>query len=126
MDEMDLSNETLFEEDFSSYGLGHTSKKLFAKKFGVVGSYGSFITVSVINVKKKLVDFHVKRNSPDEVKASIRKLKSIECFRGVRMLTNLPCHGQRTQTNAGTTKQRRGGRMVKFVRSKLSSQRVKR
>lgn len=38
------------------------------------------------------------------VAADIRRLQQINCYRGIRHRRNLPCHGQRTKTNARTRK----------------------
>ena len=38
------------------------------------------------------------------VAADIRRLQQINCYRGTRHRRNLPCHGQRTKTNARTRK----------------------
>ncbi len=38
------------------------------------------------------------------VSGDIRRLQSIYCYRGTRHRRNLPCHGQRTKTNARTRK----------------------
>jgi len=38
------------------------------------------------------------------VAADIRRLQQINCYRGNRHRRNLPCHGQRTKTNARTRK----------------------
>lgn len=39
-----------------------------------------------------------------QVQENIGRLKSIQCYRGVRHRRNLPVRGQRTQTNARTRK----------------------
>ena len=38
------------------------------------------------------------------ISADIRRLQQINCYRGIRHRRNLPCHGQRTKTNARTRK----------------------
>ena len=38
------------------------------------------------------------------IAADIRRLQQINCYRGTRHRRNLPCHGQRTKTNARTRK----------------------
>lgn len=38
---------------------------------------------------------------------NIRRLTSISCFRGFRHLEGLPCRGQRTHTNACTSRKRK-------------------
>ncbi len=39
-----------------------------------------------------------------EVSSNIKRLKDLGAYRGVRHRRNLPCHGQRTHTNARTKK----------------------
>ena len=38
------------------------------------------------------------------IMADIRRLQQINCYRGIRHRRHLPCHGQRTKTNARTRK----------------------
>ncbi|MBN2640855.1 MAG: 30S ribosomal protein S13 [Victivallales bacterium] len=38
------------------------------------------------------------------ISGDIRRLQAIYCYRGTRHRRNLPCHGQRTKTNARTRK----------------------
>ena len=38
------------------------------------------------------------------IAADIRRLQQINSYRGIRHRRNLPCHGQRTKTNARTRK----------------------
>ena len=39
-----------------------------------------------------------------DVALNIKRLTEVQCFRGVRHRKGLPCHGQRTKTNARTRK----------------------
>ncbi len=39
-----------------------------------------------------------------DVALNIKRLTEIQCYRGVRHRKGLPCHGQRTKTNARTCK----------------------
>lgn len=39
-----------------------------------------------------------------QVQQSIARLREIACYRGLRHRKSLPCHGQRTRTNARTRK----------------------
>ncbi|MEG1979670.1 MAG: 30S ribosomal protein S13 [Victivallaceae bacterium] len=41
------------------------------------------------------------------IAADIRRLQQIACYRGIRHRRSLPCHGQRTKTNARTRKGKR-------------------
>ena len=42
-----------------------------------------------------------------QIMADIRRLQQINCYRGIRHRRHLPCHGQRTKTNARTRKGKR-------------------
>jgi len=42
-----------------------------------------------------------------EIQMNIKRLMDIRCYRGSRHLKGLPCHGQRTHTNARTRKGKR-------------------
>lgn len=39
-----------------------------------------------------------------EIASNIKRLVEINCYRGIRHRRGLPCHGQRTRTNARTRK----------------------
>lgn len=47
----------------------------------------------------------------NEVALSIKRLKDIRCYRGIRHASGLPVRGQRTRTNARTRKGPRGNRI---------------
>ena len=47
-----------------------------------------------------IVEGDLRRN----VALNIKRLTEIQCYRGVRHRKGLPCHGQRTKTNARTCK----------------------
>ena len=53
-----------------------------------------------------------------EVSQNVRRLISIGCYRGLRHKRGLPCHGQRTKTNARTCKG--GKKTVGAVRDKAA------
>jgi small subunit ribosomal protein S13 len=48
--------------------------------------------------------FKVEGDLRREVQMSIKRLIEIGCYRGLRHRRNLPAHGQRTRTNARTSK----------------------
>jgi small subunit ribosomal protein S13 len=48
--------------------------------------------------------FKVEGDLRREVTMNIKRLIEIGCYRGMRHRRNLPCHGQRTRTNARTCK----------------------
>ncbi|MBR2434688.1 MAG: 30S ribosomal protein S13 [Lentisphaeria bacterium] len=49
-------------------------------------------------------DYVVEGDLRRELVTNIRRLQSINCYRGIRHKKGLPCRGQRTQTNARTRK----------------------
>lgn len=49
-------------------------------------------------------DYRVEGDLRRKVSQDIRRLISIRAYRGIRHQRNLPCHGQRTKTNARTRK----------------------
>lgn len=49
-------------------------------------------------------DYRTEGDLRRETTQNIRRLISINCYRGTRHRRGLPCHGQRTQTNARTRK----------------------
>ena len=48
-----------------------------------------------------------------EVQLHIKRLKDINCYRGVRHRRRLPCRGQRTRTNARTLRMTKRPKVVK-------------
>ena len=52
----------------------------------------------------KRSDKLIQRNLDVQVKNSIQKLISLNCYRGRRIKLGLPAHGQRTWSNAKTSK----------------------
>ena len=49
-------------------------------------------------------NFTIEGDLRREVGMSIKRLSEIGCYRGLRHRRGLPCHGQRTKTNARTRK----------------------
>ena len=45
-------------------------------------------------------DYRVEGDLRREIGLNIRRLSEIGCYRGIRHRRGLPCHGQRTKTNA--------------------------
>lgn len=52
--------------------------------------------------------FKVEGDLRREIQQNIKRLMDIGCYRGLRHRRGLPCHGQRTKTNARTRKGRSG------------------
>ena len=49
-------------------------------------------------------EYRVEGNLRSELAMNIKRLMDIGCYRGLRHRHGLPCHGQRTHTNARTRK----------------------
>lgn len=49
-------------------------------------------------------EYRVEGDLRREVQMNIKRLQEIGCYRGLRHRRNLPVHGQRTRTNARTSK----------------------
>lgn len=49
-------------------------------------------------------DFKVEGDLRREITLNIKRYVDLGCYRGLRHRRNLPCHGQRTHTNARTRK----------------------
>ena len=56
------------------------------------------------DIRKALDGYTVEGDLRREVGLSIKRLKDLGCYRGIRHRKSLPCRGQRTHTNARTRK----------------------
>ncbi len=68
-------------------------------------------------------DYQVEGDLRRQLAMSIRRLQSINCYRGIRHRRSLPCRGQRTKTNARTRKGKR--RTVGAIRDKAARKSAK-
>jgi len=89
------------------FGLGVTSSTKILKEAGVDPS------IRVKDLKdddvekiRKIIekDYKVEGALKAEVAENIKRLKEIQCYRGIRHIKGLPVRGQRTRTNARTRK----------------------
>lgn len=64
------------------------------------------LTEEEINSLRKTIDadYNVEGDLRREVALNIKRLKEIRCYRGIRHIKGLPLHGQKTKTNARTSK----------------------
>ena len=87
------------------YGVGlAVSKKIIAKS-GLNGDARvKDLDENEIEKIRKIInnDFKVEGDLRLENTQNIKRLKEINCYRGLRHIKSLPCHGQRTKTNART------------------------
>jgi small subunit ribosomal protein S13 len=58
-------------------------------------------------------DYIVEGNLRTQTTMNIKRLMEINCYRGTRHKRGLPCHGQRTHTNARTRKGPKPGKIGK-------------
>ena len=76
-------------------------------------------TLREIIEKKNIVEGDLRR----EVQSNIKRLKEINCYRGIRHAKHLPCRGQRTKTNSRTVRGNKKG-TIGNGRSKAGNQKT--
>lgn len=89
------------------YGIGLTTSRRILREAGVDPSIRTkdltddqVVVISKIIANSVVVEGELRR----EVGQNIKRLNEIGCYRGLRHRKGLPCHGQRTKTNARTRK----------------------
>ena len=89
------------------YGIGRTSSKQILAQTSIdPTTKANDLTESEVNDIRKVIDakFKVEGELRSEVSMNIKRLMDLGCYRGLRHRKGLPCHGQRTSTNARTRK----------------------
>lgn len=92
------------------YGIGlTTSKKILSIAAIDPGKKADDLTEAEVTKIREVIDasFKVEGDLRREVQGNIKLLKDIGTYRGQRHIRRLPCHGQRTKTNARTAKGRK-------------------
>ena len=89
------------------YGIGPTSARQICERTGVdesrrVKDLTEDESIKIRNCIEN--DFKVEGALRSEITFNIKRLMDIGCYRGQRHKRSLPCHGQRTKTNARTRK----------------------
>jgi small subunit ribosomal protein S13 len=103
------------------YGYGRHRSKWLAAEIGIYGHYklSKMRESQRQYIRRALNAACIAYDNPKEaggaalrkeIGLNIQRLKDIRCYRGLRHEANLPCHGQRTSTNARTRK-RMGNRV---------------
>ena len=89
------------------YGIGRRSAGRILAELGIDPEARSkalsdeeMSRISTLIEKKFVVEGQLRR----QVAQNISRLKEIKCYRGSRLIKNLPCRGQRTRSNARTRK----------------------
>lgn len=89
------------------HGIGHTKSKEILEKVGIEDTrrVNELSDDEVIRIRETIdADYLVEGDLRREVKANIKRLQDLKCYRGLRHRRNLPVRGQRTHTNARTRK----------------------
>ncbi|MFO7886512.1 MAG: 30S ribosomal protein S13 [Desulfobacteraceae bacterium] len=89
------------------YGIGRSRSREILSKVGIEKKLKpDELTDEQINEIRKTLDqdYKVEGELRTEVSMNIKRLMDLGCYRGLRHRKSLPCHGQRTSTNARTRK----------------------
>jgi len=85
------------------FGIGLSAAKKIVAQAGVDPvTRVRDLTESETSKLRELIerDYRVEGDLRREIGLNIRRLSEIGCYRGIRHRRGLPCHGQRTKTNA--------------------------
>ncbi len=89
------------------YGIGHSTAKNILADLNIDTNLNTeqLSEEDVNNIRKKIgSDFKVEGELRTDISMNIKRLMDLGCYRGLRHRRGLPCHGQRTSTNARTRK----------------------
>jgi len=89
------------------YGIGPTTSKKIMDMVGIDETVRAddLDEGQLAKIREVIEEgFRVEGDLRREVQANIKRLKDMGAYRGLRHIRNLPCHGQRTHTNARTRK----------------------
>ncbi|GAB6142587.1 30S ribosomal protein S13 [Desulfocicer niacini] len=89
------------------YGIGRSRSQEILSEVGIEPTVKSDdLTEDQANEIRKVIDskFKVEGELRTETSMNIKRLMDLGCYRGLRHRKSLPCHGQRTSTNARTRK----------------------
>mgnify|MGYP001338172435 CR=1 FL=1 len=88
------------------YGIGRSRSNEIIQKAGVnPDTKVKDLTESEIAALRSVIDtYHVEGDLRRDVAMNLKRLREINCYRGMRHKRGLPVRGQRTKTNARTRK----------------------
>ncbi|MDY6904215.1 MAG: 30S ribosomal protein S13 [Thermodesulfobacteriota bacterium] len=89
------------------YGIGRSMSREILDKVKVdYDTKVDQLTESEVNAIRNAItnEYKVEGELRTEVSMNIKRLMDLGCYRGLRHRKSLPCHGQRTSTNARTRK----------------------
>lgn len=123
---VDLPNKKVVIALTYIYGIGNTLAAEIVDKIGVSSDLkaNDLTDANIAQITKLLdTDYEVEGDLRRQLAMSVRRLQSINCYRGVRHRRGLPCRGQRTKTNARTRKGKK--RTVGAIRDKAARKMTK-
>jgi small subunit ribosomal protein S13 len=89
------------------YGIGKTRAALALKSTGIAeGRRVKDLTEDEVNQLRQVIEksYRLEGDLRRDVLSSIKRLKDINCYRGIRHMKHLPVRGQRTKTNTRTVR----------------------
>ena len=88
------------------FGIGRARSNEILNKAGVdINTRVKDLTEAEVSNLRAVIDtYHVEGDLRRDVALNIKRLKEINCYRGLRHKRGLPVRGQRTKTNARTRK----------------------
>ncbi|MBD3419567.1 MAG: 30S ribosomal protein S13 [Chitinivibrionales bacterium] len=89
------------------FGIGKTSAHEICRETGIdENKKVKDLTEADLDKIRKVIDasYDIEGSLRGKTRMNIKRLMDIGCYRGLRHRRSLPCHGQRTRTNARTRK----------------------
>ena len=89
------------------YGIGRSRSKDILNQLGLEPTMkADDLTEEQVNDIRTVIDtnYKVEGELRTDTSMNIKRLMDLGCYRGLRHRKSLPCHGQRTSTNARTRK----------------------
>lgn len=88
------------------YGIGRSMSNKILKNAGVNPDtrVKDLSEQELAAIREEIAEIHVEGDLRRDVAMNLKRLREINCYRGVRHKKGLPVRGQRTKTNARTRK----------------------
>lgn len=88
------------------YGIGRPRSNEILAKAGInPDTRVKDLTETEVSKLREIIDtYHVEGDLRRDIALNIKRLREINCYRGIRHRRGLPVRGQRTKTNARTRK----------------------
>ncbi|KAM2700971.1 hypothetical protein EV2_002852 [Malus domestica] len=86
-------------------GIGRARAGLIVSELNMTNKRAKDLTRrEVVAIGEEISKYLVGRELATIVERDIKRMKDIQCYKGMRHIDKLPCRGQRTSTNARTRK----------------------